>query len=194
MRLKEWISLFDSDELEDIDIANFKKRNYMHFRDETLSAKVREDEKRKALENTNNLSRDLRNFVRCLLGDTPEMLDEQIRNEHRQMNKEDFKNIANGIAKGEITFTEETLEKMPKDDKCKLAIIVSWLSNSEVRHYLCLDFVVSTALIGYEKEIFVLNCIKGLTYSVIYLRIGVRLIGKGVKFEDRKLIPIEYLL
>lgn len=196
MREKKWIEMRGIENVDEIDVANFRKRNYMHFRDETLSAKVRKEEKQKALDQNGSLSEPLRYFVRELLSSDNEYTIKLMMDEFEVMHREDFLTLAD-IVKGQVgvneNITEETLSTMPKQDSFLLSQAIKWLDRREVRQFLGLEAVVSTKLTGYEKEIFVLKCYANYTQPGIIIRVGVRLLGQGFSFQERDILPLDEL-
>jgi len=183
VRLKQWLNYRletedqDGFRIPDIEIAIYKKRNYIHFRDETLSCKVRKEEQTKAYKTAGkgNFSRDLRCFVRgILIGHQP--LLRFIHEEWIIMQDEDYKRLAG------LPLDTDLMEFMRnnKQESFALSQIVSDLTREEVKARLNLDETVATTLNGYEKEFFWLHCFSTGISPVILLRIGTRLIGNGV--------------
>lgn len=187
--LREWIlELEDAgEEVSYIDIANFKKRNYAHFRMETLSCKVREEEKYEANYRHFNLSKPLADYIRgWLLYD--ETIKKLCREEFPRMNEEDY-SMLTGLSK-------EILDKLPPRKQFLYSQMVHYMDRSEVKTALALTKVVSTRLRGYEKEIFWLRCLAVGILPVVVLRLGVRVLGKYYQnpFPSQEEIPLHDLI
>lgn len=185
--MREWINFLQEEQIEfdEIDVANFKKRNYAHLRDESISCRVRIEEFEKAKEKSRTLANPLRNFIRHHLMDNKEMLKEFVK-EAGKMRDEDYLKL--------IGLTKKEYEELDNRKQFLFSQIVSYMSSVEARALLDLDKVIATKLAGYEKEIFVLRCLARGTLAVISLRIAIRMIGNGYVFTEHEVIPLSELL
>jgi len=186
MKLRDWLGKMEmelrpGDELTFVDITNFKRRNYLHFRDEAASCRVRPKEKQNALKQQKTLSKPLRHYIRGLLNEDSQVIGLFVA-EYPQMIREDYLFLI-GIK------DQETLEALPPQHSFHLSQIVHYMSRAEVIRRLGLSKVVATKLIGYEKEIFWLQCLGSYIQPVVVLRVGVRILGNGAKIP--KFEPIE---
>ena len=183
MKLWKWIfqEELNGKEITYIDIANFRRRNYVHFRDEVASCKVRLEEKQQAQSKQVTLSRPLANYVRGLLLEEHQIIT-WFSDEYSQMYQEDYTHLV-GLK------DQETLEALPPKKSFLLSQIVLYMTRQEVIEKLDLHEVVSTKLRGYEKELFWFRCLGNYIQPVVVLRVGVRLLGKDIKIPSME--PIE---
>jgi len=191
MKLRDWLEktemeLRPGDELTFVDIANFKRRNYAHFRDEAASCRVRPEEKQNARKQQKTLSRPLRYYIRGLLNEDPQVIGLFVA-EYPQMIREDYLFLI-GIK------DQETLEALPPQHSFYLSQIVRYMSRAEVIKRLGLSKVVATKLLGYEKEIFWLHCLGSYVQPGVVLRVGVRILGNGAGIPEQDPIELHDLI
>lgn len=211
MREKDWIDFMkeeqsdtDHDPLSQYDIANFRKRNYLSYRDETISAKVRPEEKEQ-VKSFSEFSEPLRNMIRLLLKDDQPTLT-ALAKERVIMVAEDRNFILGGAILAHLDELPldfecqelyqsgkmgELMNKLPPPASFAIAEAVSGLGRNDVMTLLNLTEVVTTRLNGYEKEIFWLRCTKNNLPPVIILRVGVRVLASGFQFPHQEAIKLK---
>ena len=191
MQKRAWIEYMKQktlrEELTIIEIHNYKNRNYMHFRDESISTKVNEQEKIDILRiESGTIASNLRNYIRLLLLEDLQTM-KYYAEESLILYKEDFCKLA-GVK------TWEGWENIPSQERNLKTQEIKALEPKDVMGILELEFSVATKLTGYEKEIFILRCQAVIQLAAHVLRIGVRLLGRGILFDYQPQIELQELL
>lgn len=188
MKFQDWLNLWWDPEVDvdSKDVNNFRKRNYLHYRDETISCRVLEKEKKDAVSNCGKVSPQLANFVRLMLQDDENVV-ELYRSEFRVMFDEDYDRMV-GM---EAHLDKKEREKLTPHQSFLVSQLIRYMDRKEIRDSL--PEVVSTKINGYEKEIFILRCAKCFSAPAVTLRVGVRLLGVH-KFSSQERIELMDLL
>lgn len=139
---------------------NKRKRLFWHSKSVTISCRVRN-------KNNYNKSPEMALNIRAFLLGEEKYFTKKFITVMRRLNEEDQQQLRNYVYSRYNAYTEERKTELDK----KMGLIIGSLEKDELKGALNLDKIVSSRLLGYEKEFFYLKCYSWGILPVFMLRV-----------------------